>query len=677
VQQRPDELPLSYAQERLWLLEQIEAAGSAYNLSAAVRLRGSLDVEALSRSFAAIVERHEGLRTRFAVVDGSPVQMIGEAGLFRLELEDLSGFAEEEREGNALRWTSAYVRRPFDLERGGLLRAAVLRLSEEEHVAIVVMHHIVSDGWSIGVLIREVEALYGAYSRGQASPLAALPVQYADYAVWQRSWLHGEVLEKQLSYWKGRLAGAPAALELPTDRSRPSVQSFRGASVSLGLSKDLIDALQAVARSEGATLFMVLVAAFQLLLSRWSGQSDVVVGTPVAGRTHRETEGLIGFFVNMLALRTDLSGDPSFRELLGRVKETALGAYAHQDLPFEKLVEELQPVRDLSRRPIFQVMINSFLEENPRSLSLPGLQISALGSEEVSARFELMLRLMETARGVICGFEYATDLFDEATIEQLAGQFRNLLGGLVQRPEAAVSELEVLGPAERLQLLAWSSKAADYLSGSDVIARIGEHRSGDRGDPVQGLQGYVLDRWLGLAAVGVIGELYIGGTELWDDGDGAALTASRFIPDPFGSGQRLYRTSELARWRADGVLEIVDEARHAAASAETADDAAAVAYEAPRTPLEELLAGIWVETLGVERVGVHDNFFALGGHSLLAMRVVTRVRDVLGVGLTMRALFDTPNVGELADQIQKMQQTITGNIPKMPTQMHEWEEATF
>ena len=670
VQRRPDGLPLSYAQERLWLLEQIEAAGSAYNLSAAVRLRGPLDVEALSRSFATIVERHEALRTRFEVVDGGPVQVIGEAGLFRLELEDLSGLAEQEREGNALRWTSAYVRRPFDLERGGLLRAAVLRLSEEEHVAIVVMHHIVSDGWSIGVLIREVEALYGAYSRGQGSPLAALPVQYADYAVWQRSWLHGEVLEKQVAYWKERLAGAPAALELPTDRPRPSVQSFSGASVWLGLSKDLIDALQAIARSEGATLFMVLVAAFQLLLSRWSGQSDVVVGTPVAGRTHRQSEGLIGFFVNMLPLRTDLSGDPSFRELLGRVKETALGAYAHQDLPFEKLVEELQPVRDLSRRPIFQVMINSFLEENPRSLSLPGLQISALGSGEVSARFELMLRLMEAAQGVSCGFEYATDLFAEATIEHLAGQFGTLLGGLVQRPDAAVSELEVLGPAERLQLLAWSAKAADYLSGSDVIARIGAHRSGDGGDPLQGLQGpglqgpglqgpglqgYVLDRWLGLAAVGVIGELYIGGTEPWDDGDGPALTASRFIPDPFGSGQRLYRTGELARWRADGVLEIVDGAGDGAGSAATADDAAAVAYEAPRTPLEELLAGIWVETLGVDRVGVHDNFFELGGHSLLATRLMARVRDEFEVELALRALFAAPSVGELALRVEAAQ----------------------
>jgi non-ribosomal peptide synthetase component F len=277
---------------------------------------------------------------------------------------------------------------------------------------------------------------------------------------------------------------------------------------------------------------------------------------------------------------------------LGEVRETALGAYAHQDLPFEKLVEELQPVRDLSRRPVFQVMINSLLEELPRSLSLPGLQVSALGSEEVSARFELMLRLRETAQGAVCRFEYATDLFEAATIERLVGQFRHLLGEIVRRPAATISELDVLGEAERSQLLAWSAKAAEHLPEAQVRELVGAHQFGDRGAGLEGLQGYVLDRWLGLAPVGVIGELYIGGIELQEQGKEPGLAASRFVPDPFGSARRLYRTGELARWRADGVLEIVA-AGHPAVQAQMQEDPAAVVYEAPRTPLEEVIAQIW------------------------------------------------------------------------------------
>ena len=648
---RPALLPLSYAQERLWLLDQIETPGSAYNLTAGARLEGRFDDQAFELALGEVVRRHQNLRTRFEVVDGSPVQVIDGAGDFVLERHEFESGAA------ARRWTAAYVRRPFDLSTGGLLRVAVLRLSEEEHIAIMVMHHIVSDGWSMGVLIRELGVLYTAFCAGQPSPLGELPVQYADYALWQRDWLQGDVLARQVKYWKDRLSGAPAALDLPIDRARPAVQSFRGASVSLTLPKELIEALQRVARSEGATLFMVLLAAFQVLLSRWSGQTDVVVGTPVAGRTHRELEGLIGFFINTLALRTDLSGDPSFRELVGRAKETALGAYAHQDLPFEKLVEELQPVRDLSRRPIFQVMINSFMEEKmssmeemPSSLALPRLKVSALGHEEVSARFELMLRLRERAQGVICRFEYATDLFDGSTIERLAGQFQKLLEEIVGRPEARVSEFELLGQAERRQLAEWST-TADYLSGKYIHDLVAEDTLCEPIErPLSTMRAYVLDRRLGLAPVGVFGELHIGGVVLPGDVGAPALTAARFIPDPFGSGDRLYRTGDLARWRADGVLEWADD--HSAVQAGTQNDPGAVAYEAPRTPLEEVIAGIWVEMLGAERIGIHDNFFTLGGHSLLGTRVIARIREALAVELPLRTLFEAPTLCELAERVE-------------------------
>jgi acyl carrier protein len=619
-----------------------------------MRLSGALDVDALERAFAAVVDRHETLRTRFAVVDGAPVQVIAGAGTFRLVVEEFSDRPdEEERQALARRRAGVIAGEAFDLERGPLLRAHLLRLSGEEHIAVVVMHHIVSDGWSIAVLIREVGTPYAAFVEGRPSPLPALPIQYADYALWQRGWLQGEVLAKQVGYWRERLSGAPAALDLPTDRPRPAVQSFRGASISVELPKELIDGLLDLARSEGATRFMVMVAAFQVLLSRWSGQTDVVVGTPVAGRTHRQVEGLIGFFVNMLALRTDLSGDSTFRSLLGQVRETALGAYAHQDLPFEKLVAELQPVRDLSRRPIFQVMINSFLEETPPSLALPGLNISTLAAEEVSARFELMLRLLETTQGVICRFEYATDLFDGTTIERLAGQFRKLMEEIVGRPEAHVSELELLGPAERRQLLEWSTSAADYLSPEYIGALAAEATLEEGAAPTEllsAMRAYVLDDWLGLAPVGVFGELYVGGVELRGSVGQPGLTAGHFLPDPFGGGARVYRTGKLARWRADGVLELVDRAEREG----QAVTPAARAYEAPRTPLEEEVARIWSEMLGVERIGVHDNFFILGGHSLLATRVIARLREAFQVELPLRALFEAPRMGELSERVEML-----------------------
>jgi natural product biosynthesis luciferase-like monooxygenase protein/amino acid adenylation domain-containing protein len=459
---RPAVLPLSHAQERLWLLEQIASVGSAYHVTVSVRLRGQLDEGALERSFAEVVERHEALRTRFSSIDGTPVQVIDAVGGFGLQQIDLRGVDEEEREREVRRRARAIAGAAFDLASGPLFRAVLLRLTAEEHVAVVVMHHIVSDGWSLGVLIREIGALYAAYVEGKPSPLPDLPVQYADYALWQREWLHGEVLERQVGYWRDRLKDAPAALELPTDRARPPVQSYHGASHGFRLSTELGAALNDLARREGATLFMVLVAAFQVLLSRWSGQTDVVVGTPIAGRTHRETEGLIGFFVNMLALRTDLSGHPSCRELLGQVRETALGAYAHQDLPFEKLVEELQPVRDLSRQPIFQVLL-AFQNVPQETLELPGLKLSRSGGEQVTAKFDLSLYVQETDQGLRGHFEYATDLFDGSTIERLAGHFERLLEGIVADPDSTISALPLVGEAERHRLLSeWNATAADY-----------------------------------------------------------------------------------------------------------------------------------------------------------------------------------------------------------------------
>jgi amino acid adenylation domain-containing protein len=443
--------PLSYAQQRLWFLDQLEPGSAAYNIPAALRLEGRLDAAALERSLREIVRRHESLRTTFQEVGGEPAQVISpEAGLsFRVvSLEDLPPAG---REAEARRLALEEARRPFDLARGPLLRAALVRLAAESHLALFTLHHIVSDGWSHGVLTRELAVLYAAFSAGLPSPLEELPIQYADYAAWQRGRLSGDELERQLGYWRGRLRDAPA-LDLPTDRARPAAQSSRGKTLPLTLDTSLSEALKELSRREGATLFMTLLAAFQALLSRHTGQEDLVVGTPVAGRQLLETEGLIGFFVNTLALRTDLSGDPTFRELLARVRETALGAYAHQDVPFERLVEELQPERDLSRAPLFQVMFG--LQNTPReTLELPGLRLSAAAPENETAKFDLTLLMHETPRGLASSLNYAADLFNEERAARLVSHFENLLGGIAADPGRRLSALPLLSEGERRAIL--------------------------------------------------------------------------------------------------------------------------------------------------------------------------------------------------------------------------------
>src|SRR5215212_8316317 len=412
--------PLSFAQYRLWFLHQLEPQSVAYNLPVAIRLQGRLDVQSLERALSELVRRHESLRTRFAVEAEQPVQVISSETNF--SVAHIAAATEAE----VTRFIEKEANQPFDLQAGSLFRATLLRVNAEEHVLVLTMHHIVSDGWSAGVLFRELGTLYGAYAAGEESPLQELPVQYADYAVWQRDYLRGEVLNAQVEYWRERLTGAAPVLDLPADRVRPAVQSYRGAAARFEVSREVSEGLKELGQREGVTLFMTLLAAFKVLLYRYTGQEDIVVGSPIAGRTRAEVEHLIGFFVNTLVLRTDLSGGPTFRELLGRVRETALGAYAHQDVPFEKLVEELQPERDMSHTPLFQVLFvlqNALRDE----LELPNLELHPLEVNSEKAKFDLSLFMTEQEQGLKGVFVYSTDLFEPETIERLLGHFRILL----------------------------------------------------------------------------------------------------------------------------------------------------------------------------------------------------------------------------------------------------------
>ena len=452
-------LPSSFAQQRLWFLDQLESGGAVYNIPVAYRLSGPLDAAALQQSLTEIVRRHEVLRTRFASEDGTPVQVISPAMDLPCPLMDVTDSVDPE---DALqRLVNEEARRPFDVAKGPLIRARLLRVAADDHVLTITMHHIVSDGWSLEVFFKELRALYDAFRHGQPSPLPELPVQFADYAVWQREQLTGEVLERQRTYWRERLAGL-GPLDLPADRPRPKRQTFRGTPRPLSISPELTAALKGVGRRENATLFMVTAAALQALLQRYTGQDDVAVGFPVANRSRAEVEGLIGFFVNTLVLRTDLSGGPTFAELLARVREAMLGAFAHQDLPFEKLVEEAQAERDLGRSPLFQVFF-SMQGLSPRDISLGDLSARPLLSDLQTSKFDLSMYLGETA-GRLQGFvEYNTDLFEAATIERLVGHYQRLLEGVAADAQARLSELAVLTEEERQRLLtAWNDTQRDY-----------------------------------------------------------------------------------------------------------------------------------------------------------------------------------------------------------------------
>ena len=453
--------PLSFAQERLWFLEQLEPGSSVYNICRAARLTGPLKTDALERSLNEVILRHEVLRARFAVVDGRPEQVTATAQRLMVPLIELHRLSYAERETETARLIAEEARRPFDLSLGPLLRPALLCLGHDDHILILTTHHIVSDAWSMGILTREIWTLYEAYANGNPSPLQDLPIQYADYAVWQREWLRAEVLESQVSYWKKQLDGI-SMLNLPTDGFRPKQQSFSGARQAICLSESLTAAVNELSKREGVTPFMTLLAALQTLLYRYSGQEDVVVGSPITNRNRTEVEGLIGFFVNTLVLRTDLSGNPTFKELLLRVRAVCLGAYAHQDLPFEKLVQELQPDRDLSRHALFQVMF--VLQNTPRHISaLPGLSIERIDVDAGASKFDLTLGLAERDQKLNGFIEYSTDLFDGPTIERMAGHFQVLLEGIVAHPDRPISTLPLLTEAERHQLLIeWNNTELDF-----------------------------------------------------------------------------------------------------------------------------------------------------------------------------------------------------------------------
>ncbi|MBV9791122.1 MAG: AMP-binding protein, partial [Chloroflexi bacterium] len=452
--------PVSFAQQRLWFLEQLTPGNPVYNIARAIRLKGILQPTALLQALQVIADRHEILRTTFEIVDGEPMQMVAAATMVTLPHIDLTQYAPEQREAEARRIAAEEARRPFDLVAGPLLHATLLQLGSDDHWLILTVHHMIFDGWSYGIFCQELAALYRHFS-GEAGELPELPIQYADYAVWQRDWFQGEILERQLDYWQRELADAPTVLALPTDYPRPSRSSQAGAVQPLALSPALTMALRQYSQGAHATMFMTLLAAFAVVLARHSGQAEVVIGVPVAGRTQPETAGLIGFFVNMLPLRVRVAQARSFAELVAAVRTATLAAYAQQDLPFEMLVEALAPERSLHHAPIFQVACS--LQPAAEPIILPGLTVDIESVSTATAKLDLTLNMTETATGIAGGLEYNTELFAPATIARLAGHMVQLLESVLATPDAPLATIPLLSSPEYQQLVyAWNATGADY-----------------------------------------------------------------------------------------------------------------------------------------------------------------------------------------------------------------------
>ncbi|MFD3424034.1 amino acid adenylation domain-containing protein [Streptomyces decoyicus] len=638
--ERPERVPLSFAQRRLWFLHQLEGPSPTYNVPMRLRLSGELDTAALREAMSDLVERHESLRTVFPEIDGTPYQQVLEGSAARPPVECVR--TEPGQLDEAIRQAAGHA---FDLTAELPLRAWLFRTGPDEHVLLLLAHHIASDGWSIAPLAHDLAVAYAARSKGAAPQWAPLPVQYADYTLWQREVLGDEsdprsLIAGQVDYWQQHLAGLPDLLELPTDRPRPAEASYQGDSLDFFWDADLHEGVARLAREQQASVFMVVQAALATLLTRLGAGTDIAIGSPTAGRADEALDDLVGFFINTLVLRTDTSGNPSFADLLGRVRETGLAAYAHQDVPFERLVEIVNPARSLAYHPLFQVMLS--FEAASADVPLDGLDSKLESSGSDTSKFDLEFGLEEkvTADGLPAGMagtvDFATDLFDRQTAEAMAARLERLLRAAVADASQPIADLDILSATERTTLLhTWPTAVRELPDGTTLPDHV---------------RVYVLDDERQPVPAGVPGQLHLAGPDLTSTSlTGQAPTNSTYVTDPFsptGSGSLMYPTGTPARWTADGELQLLTEE-----AGDEQDTATATTRRRTPTPQEEILRGLFAHTLNLPTLHTDDNFFDLGGHSLSAVRLLSRIRTTFGVELTVRDLFEAPTITGLATRL--------------------------
>ncbi|MFF7338396.1 amino acid adenylation domain-containing protein [Streptomyces sp. NPDC008163] len=659
VVDRGGDLPLTFPQERIWFLQQLEPESTNYNVPRALRIRGSFDHAVLTQVFDALEKRHEILRTVFPSVDGRPVQQVHAARGFPIDVIDLSHLPHQDREERVHEEILRAGQQPFDLAVGPVMRLSLLRLGAEDHILVVVEHHLIHDGWAQGVFLRDFLELYAATAAGRAPQLPELTVQYADYAAWQRRAVSGERLRLLQDYWKDRMAGSPALLALPTDRPRPSRLGSDGDQEVLHIDAGLADALREFGRSNGGSLFMTMFAAFTVLLQRYSGQDDIVVGAGIANRSRPEAENLLGMFINTVLLRSDMSGDPAFLTLFEQVRETCLEAYAYQDMPFEKLVEVLHPERSASFSPLFQAMF-SFLDTPMPSLRVPGLEFEVIDAHNRSAKFDLNMVLIphaeqRTERGapssseITVLLEYNTDLFEPASIQRMLSDYQEVLRAAVGNPETALSKIAgdaVSAPPRRVTVRGF---LVDPL---DVEETLVSHPA------VRQAVVHAYDN--GLQEPQLVAHVVLAGPDRDMDPDAPAATGEELRAHLQGLlAPHLVPTSVMVLAAlpvgSDGTVD------HAALPApdDELEELWETAYTAPGTPVEEQLVELCQDVLDVDRIGVHDDFFELGMHSLLATRLIARVQDVYGIELPVRRVFESPTVAELALLVVETQAALT------------------
>lgn len=653
---------LSFAQEQLWFLDQLEPGKTTYNVLMVWRLRGPLRVDLLQRCLNLVVARHESLRVSIRSDEGAPYQVVAAPADVPLPVTDLRALPEAERERRVQAEIDAQCAEPYDLETGPLCRFRLLRLDAEEYVFCQGFHHIVTDGWSAAVINAELSTAYRSLYAGTEPVLGDAELDYTEFAESQRERLQGDVLADELAFWQRQLADLPV-LELPADRPRPT-GSHRGETLIKYFPDDLRGVVQRLADDHHASMFMVLAAAFNLVLSRYSGLEDVPIGVPMLGRPEPQLEAVVGMFINMVVLRSDLSGDPTFSELVERVADGILELYEHQEVSFHQVVDAVQPVRDPGRNPLFQVSLQLLGESNSgENLGFPGVVAEFMPLASLDSRFDFAINLIDTGASLRAAVEYSSDMFDGWRIEAMLTHLETVLRAAAADPSRRLSQIPIVVGAEAERLLA--AGRGEVVGYRPPI-----------GPPQVNRQLYVVDRAMNLVPRGVVGELLIGG----EPADLAAgyldrpeLTAEKFVDDPFHPGRLVYRTGDLVRWNTDLQIEFVGrpgEAEppeaHAGADAGTEAGPGAGGHDEPRTPTEQAVAGIFGEVLSLPRVGVEDSFFTVGGNSLQAMRAVSRINKGFGIKLSVRTLYGNVTVRAVSAVVDEKVQQVRGVASEPP-----------